>query len=400
MLSHRSPGGQHAGSRWQGCLLMLITALVAGHPLVVAAATAPPLGALRQFGVLGGSAVTGAGGLGVIVSGDVGSSPTATITNFPPSSVAAGFTLHMTNDATVQQARAAATATSLDLASQGPGVALGAQLNGQILSAGSYSFSAAADLAASGTLTLNGPGVFVFNVTSALTANLGSTFLGSADPCSVFWRVGTDATLNGTSFFGTVITDTGIVTLGSGANATGRLVAATAVTMPGGGGNTVGGCSQQPIMTLLKSAQTFSDPINLMTNPKAIPGAFVTYSMTVMNSGGGSVDGGTTVISDPIPANTAMFVGDIGAVGSGPVLFSQGAASSGLTFTYTALGNILDDVDFSSDGGASWNYAPTPGATGCDPLVTNVRIKPKGVFVGSVSAPSPSVTASFRVCVK
>ncbi|MDZ4251051.1 MAG: ice-binding family protein, partial [Sulfuritalea sp.] len=143
--------------------LVALVALLAAGP--AAAATAPPLGQLRQFGVLGGAGVTGATGAGVIVSGDVGSSPTATITNFGPSSVATGFVLHLTNDATVQQARLDATAVTNSLAAQGPGVVLAPQLAGQVLTAGSYSFAAAADLAASGTLTLNGPGVFVFNVT-------------------------------------------------------------------------------------------------------------------------------------------------------------------------------------------------------------------------------------------
>jgi hypothetical protein len=211
------------------------------------AATAPPLGVVQQFGALGGSGVTGSAGAGVIVDGDVGSSPTATIINFPPSSVTPGFTLHMTNDGVVQQARVDATIAALNLASQGPGTVLPAQLDGQILTAGSYSFTSTADLAASGTLTLNGPGVFVFNVNTALTANVLSNVTGTADPCNVFWRVGTSATLNGNNFFGTVIAATGFVTVGTSANVTGRVVAATAITMAGAGGNTIGGCSSTPI---------------------------------------------------------------------------------------------------------------------------------------------------------
>jgi hypothetical protein len=182
------------------------------------AATAPPLGVLQQFGAFGGSGVTGAAGSGVIVTGDVGSSPTATITNFPPSSSVSGI-VHFTNDGVVQQARSDATVAALDLASQGPGILLPAQLNGQVLTPGSYSLASTADLAASGTLTLNGSGIFVFNVNSALTTNVLSNVIGTADPCNVFWRVGTNATLNGNSFFGTVIAATGFVTVGDGASA-------------------------------------------------------------------------------------------------------------------------------------------------------------------------------------
>jgi hypothetical protein len=216
-------------------------------PLTALGQAAPPLGELEDFAVLGNSGVTGSTGAGTLVLGDVGSSPTATITNFPPSTVAPPFTLHLTNDAEVQQARADAIAASGFLAAQGPGTVLAAQLDTVVLTSGIYSFQGgAADLAAGGTLTLNGPGIFVFQVDSALTANVLSNVVGTADPCSVFWRVGSSATLNGVTFRGNVIADAS-VTVGDGSNVTGRTVAGTgptgAVTMAGDGGNTIGGCS-------------------------------------------------------------------------------------------------------------------------------------------------------------
>jgi len=216
-------------------------------PFPAVAQTAPPLGVAQQFSVLGNSGVTGSTGAGTVVAGDVGSSPTASISNFPPSSVTPPFTLHLTNDLIVQQAHTDAIAAYTFLAAQGPGTVLAAQLDGAVLTSGIYSFAGgAADLAALGTLTLNGPGVFVFQVDSALTANVGSNVIGTADPCNVFWRVGTSATLNGISFRGNVIADASI-TVGSGSNVTGRALAGTgptgAVTMAGAGGNTIGGCA-------------------------------------------------------------------------------------------------------------------------------------------------------------
>ena len=221
-------------------------ALLCG-PVPALAQTAPPLGVLQQFSVLGNSGVTGSTGAGTVVTGDVGSSPTASITNFPPSSVTPPFTLHLTNDPVVQQAHADAVAAYSFLAAQGPGTVLAAQLDGAVLTSGIYSFAGgAADLAALGTLTLNGPGVFVFQVDSALTANVGSNVIGTANPCNVYWRVGTSATLNGISFRGNVIADASI-TVGSGSNVTGRAIAGRgptgAVTMAGAGGNTIGGCA-------------------------------------------------------------------------------------------------------------------------------------------------------------
>lgn len=184
--------------RHTGVVAILAVAALLFGALPALAQVAPSLGAAGQFGVLGNSGVTGSTGAGTIVVGDVGSSPTASITNFPPSTAAPPFTVHFTNDLAVQQARIDADAAYDFLAAQGPGTVLPAQLDGAVLTSGIYSFAGgAADLAAGGTLTLNGPGVFVFQVDSALTANVLSNVVGTADPCNVFWRVGTSATLNG-----------------------------------------------------------------------------------------------------------------------------------------------------------------------------------------------------------
>ncbi len=157
--------------------------------------------------------------------------------------------------------------------------------------------------------------------------------------------------------------------------------------------------SNAPAIILLKSVAVISDPVNGASNPKFIPGAVAQYAIIASNSGG-PADNNSTVVSDALPANTALFVNDIGASGSGPVLFSQGATSSTLSYTFTALNDPADDVAFSNDNAATWSYVPVPGADGCDPLVTHLRINPKGAFVGSPTAPSPSFNLNFRACVK
>ena len=239
----------------------LAALLLGAYPALAQPATAPPLGTmLPQFGVLGGAAVSGSTGAGTSVNGDVGSSPTPTITNFlgstipGPSRTVPPFIVHYTNDAVVQQAIIEARAAWTDMGNQGllPSARprLGPQLSGQVLTSGIYNFAAAADLASpggvvTGTLTLNGPGIFIFNVGSSLTANVGSMVVGTANPCNVYWRMGGggSATLNGNNFWGTVIADQS-VTVASTNNLIGRAVGVNAaVTMPGGGGNTIGGCS-------------------------------------------------------------------------------------------------------------------------------------------------------------
>lgn len=143
-------------------------------------------------------------------------------------------------------------------------------------------------------------------------------------------------------------------------------------------------------LTLVKSSQTFSDPFNGTANPKAIPGAFVSYTVVANNTGAVVVDANSVFVVDAVPANTDLFVNDLGGAGSGPVAFT--ALASGLTYTFTSLASATDDVGFSSDGGATFTYAPVPNANGVDPAVTHVRINPKGTF-GAAS----SCQLQFRV---
>jgi uncharacterized repeat protein (TIGR01451 family) len=131
-------------------------------------------------------------------------------------------------------------------------------------------------------------------------------------------------------------------------------------------------------VTLVKSSAVFSDPINGTANPKRIPGALVTYTVVMNNTGAAAIDAGTVFIIDAVPANTDLFVNDLGGAGSGPVVFN--VLTSGLTYTFTSLASATDDVSFSNNGGTTYVYTPTPNANGVDPAVTHIRINPKGAF--------------------
>ena len=273
----------------------------------VQAQTAPPLGtSLPQFGVLGSSAVTGSTGAGTSVVGDVGSSPTPTITNFPPSRTVPPFIVHPANDGVVQQAHNDAIAAYTNLVNQGTGTPLGPQLDGAVLTPGLYSFTSAADLANNGTLTLNdstGTGVFIFSVQSALTANTGSRVIGTANPCNVYWRIGSDATLNGNNFFGTILAN-GSVTVASSNNLIGRAVAITgAVTMPGAGGNTIGGCS---------AAAGVMCPTIVVGPTPPLPGGTVNspFSQT-FTANGGTAPNTFVVSSGAVPPGLTLSSGGI-----------------------------------------------------------------------------------------
>lgn len=146
----------------------------------------------------------------------------------------------------------------------------------------------------------------------------------------------------------------------------------------------------------VKTSATMEDPFNGTVNPKAIPGAFVEYGVEVFNRLTQRLDRNTVFFVDAVPPNTALFVGDLPG-NNGPVRFSQGTVSSRLRFRFRGLADNTDDVWFSSDGGASWTYAPVPDAGGCDPAVTHLRVRPRGRMAQrSVLGPS-SFILDFRV---
>jgi len=148
-----------------------------------------------------------------------------------------------------------------------------------------------------------------------------------------------------------------------------------------------------PILQLTKVSSVLSDPVNGTTGPKAIPGATIQYTISVSNQGIGGVDANSLEVSDPVPANTALYVS---TASSDPIAFVDGSPASGLSFNYSA------DVSYSiqAGGGEPYNYTPVPDAQGFDPLVTGYRVVPSGVMNGDSGSGAPSFNVVFRVRVE
>jgi hypothetical protein len=140
-----------------------------------------------------------------------------------------------------------------------------------------------------------------------------------------------------------------------------------------------------------------SDPYNGTTNPKAIPGSVLTYSVNIGNGSTGYPDSNSVVVVQSVPPQAVLYVGNLGAPGSGPVAFAQGSPSSGLTYSYTSLASTTDNLAFSNNGGASYTYTPTPDANGYDSAVTHIRVTPQGTFAGASGSGSPNFTLSYRI---
>lgn len=154
-----------------------------------------------------------------------------------------------------------------------------------------------------------------------------------------------------------------------------------------------------PEFVISKAVTTLSDPVNLTSNPKAIPGGVVEYRVVVENQGAGTADADSFALLDAIPSGGCLIVSDIDGAGSGPVSFEDGVASSGLAYSFVALGDPGDDVAFSADNGTTFGYAPSPDASGCDSAITHIRISPSGIFAVDTGTGVPSASFEFRMLV-
>lgn len=209
-------------------------ALLFDAPTAFAQATAPSLGEAAPYAVLAGSAVSNTGPS--VLNGELGISPNGagSITGFPPGIV--NGSTHAADGAALNAQNAMTTAynalfaqacnttfvapTDIGATTQPPGV---------------YCFGSSA--AITGDLTLNAFGdpnaVFIFRMGSTLTTAAGARVLltNGAQPCNVFWAVGSSATIGTTTtFVGNILALTSI-TVTTGARLSGRALAKTAVTL-------------------------------------------------------------------------------------------------------------------------------------------------------------------------
>jgi hypothetical protein len=215
---------------------------VGSDPPILAAG--PSLGAASSFAILASSTVTCANSSAV--SGDVGVSPGIAITGFDASCTLTGG-LH------AQDAAAVVAHADLLTAFDALGAAVcetdltGQELGGLTLPPGVYCFDTTAGVTGALTLDAGGDanGVWIFQVGSAITTATGSTvaMAGNGNPCNVFWRVGSSATLGTTSSFKGNILALASVTLTSGSDLAGRALALTAAVTSDDNAVSIAECS-------------------------------------------------------------------------------------------------------------------------------------------------------------
>ena len=145
-----------------------------------------------------------------------------------------------------------------------------------------------------------------------------------------------------------------------------------------------------PQLVVTKVASTLADPINGTTAPLAIPGAIVQYRITVENTGSGAIDADSVFIRDVLSDNVALLVDDSAGTA---IRFLDGSPASGLSL------DVATGVRFSNqpDGGAPYDYTPTPDADGFDAAITGIEVQFSGAMNGASGGGAPNFQLQLNV---
>jgi hypothetical protein len=199
------------------------------------------LGTANNFGLLAASGVTNVSTL-TEITGDVGSSPTPSVTGLSPAQVS-GTLFLVSSPVTAQAQTDLAVGYSQAVAAQCGTDLSGQDLGGMTLAPGVYCFASSAAL--TGTLTLDAGGdanpQWIFQIGSTLTTAVNSVVIlnsgskgGSSKKlgaCAIYWQVGSSATIGtGSIFVGKILALTSI-TLNGGTLRGGAFASNGAITM-------------------------------------------------------------------------------------------------------------------------------------------------------------------------
>jgi hypothetical protein len=203
--------------------------LVANFATIISGPAGIDLGSAGNFAVLAGSGVSNTG-VSTIITGDVGSFPTATMNGLLSGNVNGIF--YTVADPLVGTAKNDLTTAYNDAQGRSlDAISLPGQLGGLTLAPGLYVNSTTSGISGSGVngiLTLDAGGnpnsVWIFKMGSTFITDAGTSVVlaGGAKAGNIYWSVGTSATLGTNSiFFGNILADQSI-TLTTGATLTGR----------------------------------------------------------------------------------------------------------------------------------------------------------------------------------
>ena len=216
-------------------LRLLLSAIVLAAAFLPQNITAQVLGSADTFAAFAKQTITFAG-TGNFINGNLGLTPGTSITG----SFTQNGSIYTGQNSLAVNAMNDATTAYNDIVGESPTTNMSSEeLGGLTLTNGIYSFNQFAGGVAdvSGTLTLSGPGTFVFQMNTTFTsgANASIVLENGAQASDVFWQIGSSATFGADSLLqGNFLAYTSI-TAGAGSENIGSLIAlGSAVTLDGG----------------------------------------------------------------------------------------------------------------------------------------------------------------------
>lgn len=104
------------------------------------------------------------------------------------------------------------------------------------------------------------------------------------------------------------------------------------------------------LISVVKSSRIISDPVNGVTDPKAIPGAVIEYCIAVSNAAGGA-DATAVSVADDLPADVTFTENDFGIFVDGSAVITGSGASAVATCSGGSDGEGTT-ASFTAGGGA------------------------------------------------
>jgi hypothetical protein len=201
-------------------IVLLCLAITAAN-----ATNCPNLRSAANFTVFAYMGLT-SGGKSVI-TGIIGVCALSPVTGFPPGNATGGIEVATTatKQAQIDETSAYTYCKGLTYTK----ILTNTDLANQTLAPGVYQFASTAAISAGGTLTLNGAGVYIFQIGSAITTGAGCKIVltGGAKAGCIFWQVGSSVTHGASStFIGNILAYTS-VTFGAGVTYEGSVYAQT-----------------------------------------------------------------------------------------------------------------------------------------------------------------------------
>jgi hypothetical protein len=348
-----------------------------------ASAQAPNLQTAGNFAVLAGGGIVSADA-GTTIVGNVGSSPTPTVTGLLATQVTG--TLYPAADAVLTTAQTDLTAAYVDAAGRPSCTALTGALGtgtNATLGPGLYCFSSAALL--NGTLTLTGGStdVWIFQIGTSLTTATGATvaFAGGASSCNVYWQVGSSATIQtGNNFAGNIMALASITL--NGGNLAGRALARNGAITISGKETIVSSCSSgttgvptvvvSPVDSSIvcgAAGSTITKTAVVLSNGLPVAGTTVTFTITGPDSGQSG-----TALTDATGTATFAITAPAGCSGEDSIVAT---VNGGTVSSNTTLATFSGSVS-----GSFCSTAPSPAVA----LVSVTPGPPKQVVLSVQSA--------------